>query len=144
MKIIHFFINIYSLKLILIHNVMRWHNCLVKSSAVYKPTLNSYLVKLLCLPRHRKKNQASGQGKAISNAINQKKIILCSQRRSTCWYILISWLRLRPRLTGRHNGIPGSHPHPQVAILLQVTILYTELIKATDVPSNKIAARHKK
>lgn len=49
-----------------------------------------------------------------------------------------------PRLTGRHNGTPGSHPHPQVAILLQVTILYTELIKATDVPSNKIAARHKK
>lgn len=49
-----------------------------------------------------------------------------------------------PRLTGRHNGTPGSHPHPQVAILLQVTILYTKLIKATDVPSNKIAASHKK
>lgn len=53
-----------------------------------------------------------------------------------------------PRLTGRHNGTPGSHPHPQVAILLQVTILYTEMIKATikatDVPSNKIAASHKK
>lgn len=132
------------------------YNCSVKSCAVYKPTSNSYLVmpripaistKLLCLPRYRKeKNQASGQGKAISNAINQKKIILFQPKETDLW-IFFNQLTEAEASSHRQTQWYTWEPSPSSGSHLITgnnTVYRHKLIKATDVPSNKIATRHKK